>query len=78
MTLDAIGCQRENAEKIVGQDGHYLLALKANQGTLSEALAEFYAEGQRHSFGSLAVSRFDTLEKDHGRIEMRRYGCGQK
>ena len=41
MTLDVIGCQREIAEKIVGQGGHYLLALKANQGTLFEALAEF-------------------------------------
>ena len=41
VTLDVIGCQREIAEKIVGQGGHYLLALKANQGTLFEALAEF-------------------------------------
>ena len=73
VTIDAIGCQKEIAEKIVGQGGNYLLALKANQGTLFEAVAEFYAEGQRHGFGSLAVSRFETLEKDHGRIETRRH-----
>jgi len=69
VTIDAIGCQRE----IVGQGGHYLLALKANQGTLFDSVAEFYAEGQRHGFGTLAVSRFETLEKDHGRIETRRH-----
>ena len=73
VTIDAIGCQKEIAEKIVGQGGNYLLALKANQGTLFEAVAEFYAEGQRHGFGSLAVSRFETLEKDHGRLETRRH-----
>ena len=73
VTIDAIGCQREIAEKIVKQGGDYLLALKANQGTLFDSVAAFYAEGQRHGFGSLAVSRFETLEKDHGRIETRRY-----
>ena len=73
VTIDAIGCQTEIAEKIVVQGGHYLLALKANQGTLFDSVAELYAEGQRHGFGSLAVSRFETLEKDHGRIETRRH-----
>jgi hypothetical protein len=34
VTIDAIGCQKEIAEKIVGQGGDYLLALKANQGKL--------------------------------------------
>ena len=73
VTIDAIGCQKEIAEKIIKQGGDYLLAVKANQGTLFEAVAAFYAEGQRHGFGSLAPSRFETLEKDHGRIETRRH-----
>jgi predicted transposase YbfD/YdcC len=73
VTIDAIGCQTEIAEKIVAQGGDYLLAAKENQGNLFEAVQEFYDEGQAHGFGSLAVSRFETLEKDHGRIETRRY-----
>ncbi len=73
VTIDATGCQKEIAEKIIEQGGNYLLALKANQGTLFEAVAQFYAEGYRHGFGSLALSRFETLEKDHGRIETRRH-----
>ena len=71
VTIDAMGCQREIAEKIVGQGGDYLLALKANQGKLFESVEEFYTEGQRSGFGAQAVSRFETLEKDHGRIETR-------
>jgi predicted transposase YbfD/YdcC len=73
VTIDAIGCQKEIAEKIIKQGGEYLLALKANQGKLFDAVQEFYTEGQRHGFGRLAVSRFETLEKDHGRIETRRH-----
>lgn len=73
VTIDAIGCQKEIVEKIIKQGGDYLLAVKANQGTLFDAVAAFYAEGQRHGFGSLAPSRFETLEKDHGRIETRRH-----
>ena len=33
----------------------------------------FRSEAQRSSFGAQAVSRFETLEKDHGRIETRRH-----
>jgi len=78
VTIDAIGCQKDIAEKIVGQGGDYLLALKANQGSLFEFVAEFYAEGQRSGFGAQAVSRLETLEKDHGRIETRRYAWVDK
>jgi hypothetical protein len=34
VTIDAAGCQREIAEKIIDGGGDYLLALKGNQGTL--------------------------------------------
>lgn len=73
VTIDAIGGQTQIAEKIVQRGGDYLLAVKENQGNLFEAVQEFYGEGQTRGFGSLAVSRFETLEKDHGRIETRRY-----
>ena len=73
VTIDAIGCQTEIAEKIVQRGGDYLLAVKENQGNLFKAVQEFYGEGQARGFGRLAVSRFETLDKDHGRIETRRY-----
>jgi predicted transposase YbfD/YdcC len=73
VTIDAIGCQTEIAEKIVARGGDYLLAVKENQGNLFEVVHEFFDEGQTRGFGNTAVSYFETLEKDHGRIETRRY-----
>jgi predicted transposase YbfD/YdcC len=71
VTIDAIGCQTENAQKIVDQGGDYLLAVKDNQGRLSGALREFFAEADTGGFGALPVSRHATVEKDHGRIDTR-------
>jgi predicted transposase YbfD/YdcC len=73
VTIDAIGCQTEIAEKIVSRGGDYLLAVKENQGNLYEAIDEFFDEGQTRGFGNTVVNCFETLEKDHGRIESRRY-----
>ncbi|MEK7414299.1 MAG: ISAs1 family transposase, partial [Planctomycetota bacterium] len=71
VTIDAIGCQTEIAQKIVDQGGDYLLAVKDNQGKLADALREFFADAQVAGFGALPMSRYETVEKDHGRIETR-------
>lgn len=73
VTLDAIGCQTEIAQKIVDRGGDYLLAVKDNQERLATALREFFAEGASGGFGALPLSRTETIEKNHGRIETRRY-----
>ena len=36
VTIDAMGCQREIAAKIMDKKADYILALKGNQGTLRE------------------------------------------
>lgn len=72
VTIDAIGCQTETAQQIVERGGDYLLAVKDNQGRLAGALREFFAEAAAGGFGALPVSRCETVEKDHGRIETRR------
>lgn len=71
VTIDAIGCQTEIAQKILDRGGDYLLAVKDNQVTLAQALREFFADGETAGFGKLTVSRHRTVEKDHGRIEIR-------
>ena len=71
VTIDAIGCQTEIAQKIVDAGGDYLLPVKDNQGRLADALREFFAEADAGGFGTLPVSRCETVEKDHGRIETR-------
>lgn len=72
VTIDAIGCQTEIAQKILDRGGDYLLAVKGNQETLANALQEFFADGAAGGFGRLSVSEHQSIEKDHGRIETRR------
>ncbi|MGK0270214.1 MAG: putative transposase YbfD/YdcC [Cocleimonas sp.] len=42
ITVDAMGCQKEIAQKIVDQSADYLLALKGNQGKLHSAFKDYY------------------------------------
>lgn len=72
VTLDALGCQTNIAANIVEKGGDYVLAVKANQKTLSEALAESFETGEALGWGSVGVQSETTVEKDHGRIETRR------
>uniref|UniRef100_UPI0031B5C4F5 ISAs1 family transposase n=1 Tax=Escherichia coli TaxID=562 RepID=UPI0031B5C4F5 len=37
ITTDAMGCQKDIAEKIQKQEGDYLFAVKGNQGRLNKA-----------------------------------------
>lgn len=72
VTIDALGCQTEIAQKIVDRGGDYLLAVKDNQKILASALRDFFSDADTGGFGTLPVSRHETVEKDHGRIETRR------
>jgi predicted transposase YbfD/YdcC len=42
VTIDAMGCQKAIAKQIIEQDGDYLLALKGNQESLSEAVEALF------------------------------------
>ena len=68
VSIDAMGCQSEIAEKIVNLGGDYLLATKDNQKT-ARAEIELY-------FETTPASETDVLtqtEKNHGRIETRKH-----
>jgi predicted transposase YbfD/YdcC len=71
VTIDAMGCQREIAQKIIDKKADYLLALKGNQGTLREDVELFAREQKEVAFRDASVSRGTTVEGDHGRIETR-------
>lgn len=72
VTLDALGCQTDIAAAIVEKGGDYVLAVKDNQKTLSEAVAESFETGEALGWGFVDVQSQATVEKDHGRIETRR------
>jgi predicted transposase YbfD/YdcC len=71
VTLDAMGCQKEIAERIRAKGADYLLALKANHGHAFEAVREHFG---RTCFGLGSGGRpvFDAFEEGHGRLVRRR------
>jgi predicted transposase YbfD/YdcC len=73
VTIDAMGCQKEIARQIVDKRADYVLSLKGNQGTLREDVELFAAEQKANGFKDTAVSRHETVDSDHGRIETRKY-----
>src|SRR4051794_6752015 len=71
VTIDAMGCRREIARKIIDKKADYILALKGNQGSL-RADAELFADEQiARGFADTAVTRTQTVDAEHGRIETR-------
>lgn len=71
VSIDAMGCQRSIARKIIDKKADYVLALKGNQGTLREDVELFVAEQKANNFKDTTISRHETVDGDHGRIETR-------
>lgn len=72
VTLDAMGTQANIAKAIRKRGANYVLAVKDNQPILSDAIRDFFAlfksapEKTPHTMA-------ESVEKDHGRLETRRY-----
>ena len=73
VTIDAIGTQTTIAEQIVEQDGDYALALKDNQANLSDEVIATFAMAEEEAFATVACESERTVEKAHGRLEIREY-----
>ena len=71
VTIDAMGCQRAIAQKILDKKADYVLALKGNQGTLHDDVELFAAEQKAAGFADAETSRHEEVDGDHGRIETR-------
>lgn len=64
VSIDAMGCQKGIARKILARHGDYLLAVKGNQPSLYEAIETAFID----SHGRAGVDRQTEAEKSHGRI----------
>jgi len=74
VSIDAMGCQTEIAKTIISQGADYVLALKANQGNLHEDVVQLFNSSLVLSDSNNVLNQFSTtIEKGHGRIEIRRY-----
>ena len=73
VTIDAMGCQTEIAEKILKAGADYCLAVKQNQPTLHQGIADYFAQVMAEDFAGVRVRRHQTQEHGHGRQETRSY-----
>lgn len=73
VTIDAMGCQRDIVEQIIDQGGDYVLGLKGNQGLLHEATEDFFKAASDANFKGVKYGYHEETDKDHGRLEVRRY-----
>lgn len=71
VTIDAMGCQKNIAEKIITSGADYILGLKGNQGNLNKEVMDFFEKAQHPQFAHYIVGRDLELDKGHGRIERR-------
>ena len=83
VTIDAMGCQKAIAKEIIEADADYVLALKGNQETvhaevksyLDDAIVQQPPAATKTSKvqPTPELASIETVEKDHGRLEIRRY-----
>jgi predicted transposase YbfD/YdcC len=67
VTIDAMGCQYEIADKIMDKQGNYIFSLKGNQGTLNDDVRTYLND----EVVLKALRPHIHHDKGHGRIEMR-------
>lgn len=80
VTIDAIGCQKDIAASITGQQADYVLALKGNQATVHDEVRDFFEDAVAPCATECAdtadrakMDFHQSIDKGHGRIETRRY-----
>ncbi len=72
VTIDAMGCQKEVASKILQEKADYVLAVKKNQGRLHEDVHDIFDLARKSGFDSLDHDYYETTNAGHGRVETRR------
>lgn len=72
VTIDAIGTQEDITNKIVDKKGHYVLKVKKNQKELNRDVKRQFNKFN-NLYGNEEVIYKKTIEKDHGRGEIREY-----
>src|SRR6266851_599871 len=73
VTIDAMGCQKEIAKKIIDGGGDYVLAVKDNQPHLLEDIQAALGEALENNFEGCHCDTYETEDRAHGRQERRSY-----
>jgi predicted transposase YbfD/YdcC len=77
VSIDAMGCQYDIADKIVKKKADYVFSLKGNQGSLHEDVEEYFADFDfakpARAMKDIRFQSASTHEERRGRIEDRDY-----
>lgn len=73
VTTDAIHSHKKTATLIFERGGDYALPIKDNEKDFKEEIDTLFTDAIKKEFKGLDGDHFETLEKDHGRIEQRNY-----
>lgn len=71
ITIDAMGCQKKIAEKIIKKEADYILAIKGNQANLYKEVIDIFNKVKTPEFEHYIYQTETEVGKDHGRIETR-------
>jgi len=72
VSIDAMGCNPNIAKTILDAEADYLLAVKDNQPTLHAEIKSYFEAAPAGE-----LDRFETVGKDHGRLEIRTHAVSQ-
>jgi predicted transposase YbfD/YdcC len=72
VTIDAMGCQKAIAAKIVERNGNYILTVKENQEHLMEDIQAAISRASENN-AEVNLDTYETRERGHGREEYRCY-----
>src|SRR5262249_25800621 len=73
VTIDAMGCQTEIAQKIVDAGADYVLTVKENQPHLYQDILKSLTDACEVDYRGIRYEVYQTEEKGHGRQEKRVY-----
>ncbi|MEY4520407.1 MAG: hypothetical protein RLZZ499_3007 [Cyanobacteriota bacterium] len=73
VTIDAMGTQKEIAQLITEQEGDYILSLKGNQGNIYQDVQQLFNWALKTNWENIPHEAYQTINKGHGRIEIRRH-----
>lgn len=73
VTIDAMGAQTAIAQQIIEQKADYILSLKGHQGDRHQDVEQLFDWAIKTQFKDIAHEYHPTLDKGHGRLEIRRH-----
>src|SRR5262249_44212388 len=73
ITSDALNTQKNVARKAIELGADYVLPVKDNHPTLKEDIELLFADAINKEFKGIDAGQHETIEKNGGRIEQRKY-----